>query len=129
MFYEIVYEDGTVSVADYPTDEAATSALMEQHNRAKSGAKNGPQEAPATRIAKVFVYANHPGDYGAGGGLSADEVMASMKELLKGRDAIDVQQLAVEISALNHPMVRDENAQPHDSKFKQEADKELELSL
>jgi len=127
MFYEIVYEDGTVSVADYPSDDAATAAVMEQHNRAKAGVKNGPQEASATRVAKVFVYPTHPGDYGAGGGLAADEVLASVKDLLKGRDAIDVQSLAVSVSALNHPMVNE--AEAHESKFKMEADRELKLEL
>ena len=128
MYYEIVYEDGTVSVADYPSDEAATSAIMEQHNRAKSGQKNGPQEANATRIAKVFVYTNHPGDYGAGGGLAADEVLASVKDLLKGRDAVDVQGLAMSVSALNHPMLTGDVG-AHDSKFRQDSERELKLEL
>lgn len=128
MYYEIVYEDGTVSVADYPSDEAASSAILEQHNRAKTGGKNGPQEATATRIAKVYVYPAHPGDYGAGGGLAADEVLASVKDLLKGRDAVDVQQLAVTVSALNHPM-QTGDVGAHDSKFKMESERELELEL
>ena len=128
MYYEIVYEDGSVSVADYASDADATAAILEQHNRAKIGGKNGPQEATATRIAKVFVYAGHPGDYGAGGGLAADEVLASVKDLLKGRDVVDVQQLAVTVSALNHPMATGEVG-AHDSKFKMESERELELEL
>jgi hypothetical protein len=127
MFYETVFEDGTGSVAEHADDAAAIAAVTEQNERAKTGKKNGPQEATATRVAKVFVYPTHPGDYGTEGGLSSDEVKASVTELLKGKDVIDVQQLAMAVSALNHPMVGD--AGVHDSKFKMKEERELELSL
>lgn len=125
-FYEIIYENGEVSVANYDTDEQALAAVTEQHNRAKAGGKNGPQEAPASRITRVLVYANHPGDYGTGGGMSVDEVKADVSALLKGVDAVDVQQLGQAVSALNHPMVTPET--PHDSRFKMDSDRELEAS-
>lgn len=127
MFYETVYEDGTVSVAEYASDEEAKRAIAEQHERAKTGQKNGPQEAIATRVAKVFVYPNHPGDYGTEGGLSSDEVKASLTAMLKGVDVVNVQELANAVSALNHPMKPESHV--HDSKFKQDAERELELEL
>ena len=77
MYYELIYENGEVSVANYDTDDAALAAIEEQHNRAKTGGKNGPQGGPASRIARVFVYATHPGDYGTEGGLATDEVKSS----------------------------------------------------
>lgn len=126
-FYEIVYEDGTVSVADYASEEDATGAILEQHRRAKEGGKNGPQEGVATRVAKVYVYSQHPGDYGTEGGLSVDEVKAAIDAVLTGVDVVNVQQLAQYVSSLNHPMKPDAGA--HESKFKMEHDKELELTL
>jgi hypothetical protein len=127
MYVEIIYENGEVSVANYDTDEQALAALTEQHERAKAGSLNGPQGAPASRITRALVYANHPGDYGTEGGMAADEVKASISALLKGVDVVDVQQLAQNVSALNHPMVTPES--PHDSRFKQEPDRELETGL
>lgn len=127
MFYEIIYENGEVSVASYDTDEEAIAAVTEQHNRAKAGGKNGPQEAPASRIVRVLVYANHPGDYGTNAGMSKDEVSASIKDLLKDIDVVDVQHLAASVSNLNHPMQTPET--PHDTRFKQPEDRELELEL
>ena len=105
-------------------DDDALSAIEEQHNRAKTGGKNGPQGGPASRIARVFVYATHPGDYGTEGGLATDEVKSSLNDMLKGVDVVDVQQLAQSVSALNHPMVTP--ASPHDSRFKMESERELD---
>lgn len=126
MFYEIVYEDGTVSVADYPSDAVAQTAIMEQHNRAKTGKKNGPQEGPATRIAKVWSYETHPGSLYEAGGMTADEVKSRVADLLKGHDVVDPTRFAVELAGVTHPMIN--NAEPHDSKFKMDG-KELKLEL
>ena len=123
MYYEIIYENGEVSVANYDTDEDALAAVTEQHNRAKAGLLNGPQGGPASRVTKVLVYSAHPGDYGTEGGMSTDEVNAGIKDILKGVDVVDVQQLAQAVSALNHPMVTP--ASPHDSRFKMQEDREL----
>jgi|SRR5678815_935134 hypothetical protein len=127
MFYEIVWEDGSVSVAEYGSDDEATKAVMEQHNRAKAGEKNGPQEVVASRAAKVFAYKDHPGSYNEEGTLTADEVKASVNDLLKGVDVVNVGVLSQVVANLVHPM--QEQATPHDSKFKAEADHELELEL
>ena len=127
MFCEVIYENGEVSVAEYQTDEEATSAVTEQHNRAKQGGSNGPQGAQASRIVKVLKYDTHPGDYGTHGGLSVDEVKTSINQLLTGAEAVDVQQLAQSISILNHPMQAPST--PHDSRFKMESTGDLELDL
>jgi len=126
MYYEIIYENGEVSVANYDTDEDALAAVTEQHNRAKAGGLNGPQGGPASRVVKVLVYSSHPGDYGTEGGMSTDEVNAGIKDLLKGVDVVNVQNLAAAVSALNHPMVTPES--PHDSRFKMDSERELSAS-
>ena len=127
MFCEIVYEDGTVSVAEYKDDAEAKSAVMEQHDRAKTARTNGPQELPASRIAKVFVYDKHPGDFNADGTLSSDEVQAAIKDLVKGVDVVDVMALSQAVSNLAHPM--QEPTGPFGSRFKAKETGELELSL
>lgn len=127
MYYEIVYEDGTGSVADYPDDDAARSAVLEQHNRAKTGQKNGPQEGPANRVVKVYAYATHPGSLYEAGGITADELKSRMNELLEGHDVIEPAAFALQVQSITHPMVF--GAEAHESKFKMEADHELELEL
>jgi hypothetical protein len=127
MYYEIVYEDGTNSVADYPDDDAARGAILEQHNRAKAGAKNGPQGGSATRVVKVFAYKSHPGSLYEAGGVTADELKSQVNALLKGHDVVEPAAFALQVQSITHPMVP--NAEVHESKFKMEADHELELSL
>lgn len=126
-YYEIVYESGEVSVASYESDEEASRAILEQHNRAKSGLKNGPQEAPASRIVHVWVYPTHPGSLYEAGGMASDEVKSAVADLLKGKDVVDPAALALQLQSITHPMIPD--AGVHDTRFKMEADRELELEL
>lgn len=127
MFYEIIYENGEVSVAEYDSDEAALSAVTEQHDRAKAGGKNGPQGIPASRIVRVLVYPVHPGSLYEDETLSKDEVEAQLKDVLRDQDVVNVPMLAEVVKSFAHPMVTPEN--PHDSRFKMEEDRELELEL
>lgn len=77
MFYEVIYEDGTHSIASYDNDEEMLRAVKEHHRRAMSGepalpaeqsairsdvtdAGNPLFEIPATRVKKVLRYAEHP---------------------------------------------------------------------
>lgn len=127
MFYEIIYESGEVSVASYDSDEEATAAITEQHNRAKNGQKNGPQQAPASRIVKVLVYSTHPGSLYEAGGMSSDEVKKRVDELLKGHDVVDPGALALQLQSITHPMHPE--VAVHESRFKMDADRELKLEL
>lgn len=129
MFYEIIFESGEVSVANYESDEEALAALTEQNTRAKSGGKNGPQGGPATRIARVLKYDVHPGSLNEDGNLSADEVKSAMGDVLKAmtdsNGVVNVAALANAISGISHPMVNAEGA--HDSRFKMAEKGELSL--
>lgn len=77
MFYEVIYEDGSHSVASYDSDEEMLRAVKEHHRRAMSGepalpagqsaarsdvtdAGNPFFEVPATRVKKVLRYDEHP---------------------------------------------------------------------
>jgi hypothetical protein len=125
-FYEIVYEPGTKSVAYYEDDNEANSALNAHLEKAISGQPATPQsdthpsaDAPqavgtwaAERPVKVYVYDTHPADF-------VPEVDTSQ---LSGTGPEMVEQLRQAISPLA------ENPGVQDSQYKQEADRELDIS-
>lgn len=61
-FYEVIYETGAYSVAEYADEKEALGALKSHHTRATNGEVGGPPGHPAERIVKVFVYDQHPYD-------------------------------------------------------------------
>lgn len=130
MFYETVFETGFSSVAEHEDDAAALSAVTAQHERAKSGGKNGPQGSPAERVSAVFVYDAHPGSLNEDGGLSADVLSSELDVLVKSmkdkNGVINVMLFAEAVGGLLHPMMNPET--PHGSRFKMEAVRELDLS-
>lgn len=140
-FYEVVYETGRMSVAEYADDAEAQSALGEQQRRAVSGEMGGPNAGhpaglegeptwAAERIAKVYVYDKHPNEFNPAQSMSADvlakQVAALVKSLADENGVVAVDQVAVEVRAITHPMVN-ERAAAHDSMFKMEEDREFEL--
>ena len=60
MYYELIYENGEVSVANYDTDDVALEAIEEQHNRAKTGGKNGPQGGACFSYCQSVCVCNTP---------------------------------------------------------------------
>lgn len=131
MQYEIVYEDGSHSVANYKDDEEALSAVQTHHNRATKGEpallSDPEQRVKATRIVKVFAYDNPPGDLLEAQMLPADEVEAQLKELLKistENDVVHVPTLAAHVRDLTNPFV---DSAPHESNYKAEEAREVAL--
>lgn len=131
MYYEIVYETGEMSVANYDNEAQALSALAEQQRRAVNGLEAGPQGGPANRIARVFEYAAHPGSLNEDGGLSADVLNSELKDLVKEytdkNGVVNVLVFAEAVAGLVHPMTAGE-VSPHDSKFKMTEARELDLT-
>lgn len=121
-FYEISYEPGTTSVAFYEDDDEMKRAVGEHDRRARSGQAGGPIGAPAERVAAVREYDVHPNEYNPDGTMSADVAKSEVDALIKAGAAsndgvIPLDQLAVEVRNLAHPMVvAREN--PFDSIFK-----------
>ncbi len=132
-FYEILYETGASSVACYENDEEAERAIGEHHKRAVNGEPGGPIGAPAERIKAVFVREEHPNDYNVEGTMSADVAKSEVDALIKAGGAsnkgvIPLDQLAVEVRNLAHPMVvGKENA--FDSNYKMKADRSLDVKF
>lgn len=140
-FYEVVYETGRMSVAFYETDEEAASALGEQQRRAVTGELGGPNAGhpaglegeptwAAERIAKVYVYDKHPNEFNPEQTMSADvlakQTSALVKSLADENGVVAVDQVAVAIRGLSHPMV-DSRETAFDSMFKMEEDREFAL--
>ena len=130
-FYEVIYETGEMSVASYADDNEANQALKEQNRRAVEGLEGGPQGGPATRIAKVFKYDDHPGSLNEDGGLSADVLSSDLKDLVKAytdkNGVVNVMIFGEAVKGLVHPMIQGD-VDPHDSKFKMQSTSELDLA-
>jgi len=119
-FYEIVYETGRASVAEYANDDEARSAAGEQDRRAREGQSAGPQGGPAERVARIYKYDQHPNEYNPENTASAEVLTKELGELVKAmkdkNGIVNIDQLAIEVRGLSHPMVLKEHA--HDSQFK-----------
>lgn len=128
-FYEIAYETGRKSVAEYADDEEALAACKEHDRRARDGQQAGPQGGPAERIAKIYKYESHPNDYNLEQTASAEVITKEVGELVKAmKDSngiVNIDQLALEVRGLSHPMTNPEHA--HDSQFKMKEDAVLTL--
>jgi len=148
-FYEIVYETGRHSVANYKDDAEAAQALSTHHSRAVSGTTSTPTstprtdldpndpslpsaqaEWPAERISAVFKYDNHPADYLAGQEISAADLtrsITSMVGALEQDGTVSVPQLAAQIRDLTNPTTLGQR-EPHDSNYRMEATGQLDPS-
>jgi hypothetical protein len=130
-FYEIAYETGRMSVANYADDDEARIALKNHHDRAVKGAVGGPIGQPAERIANVFVYSHHPNAFNDVQTMSAEvlqkEVSALIKSLADDNGVVQIDVLAVEVRGLSHPMKPRKEA--FDSLFKAKETKKLNLAF
>lgn len=127
MFYEIVYETGAHSVAEYATDEEAVDALKAHHERALAGEVGGPSEHSAERIKCVFVYNQHPADFGASQAMHSDVVRAELDALIGSLEdengIVAVPDLASAVRDLTNPIVI---SGPHESNFKKKEERTLD---
>jgi len=130
-FYEIEYETGRMSVANYEDDAQAEAAIGEQNRRALVGEPNGPNGGPAERIKKVYVYSKHPDSYNEGQTMSADVATKEVGDLIESlkdeNGVVSITQLAEAVGGLSHPFVI--SKQPFESSYKMEHDKELDLAF
>ena len=132
-YYEIMYETGASSVACYEDDAEAERAIGEHNHRAITGEPGGPIGQPAERVAAVYVRDEHPDNYNTEGTMSADVAKSEIDSLIKAGGAsnkgvIPLDQLAVEVRNLAHPMVvGKENS--FDSNYKMKSDRSLDLKF
>lgn len=144
MFYEIIYEPGTKSVAEYADDTEAQTALQAHHDRAKNGEPGTPQSAirqdiagttnvgtwAAERIKKVLVYDEHPGSYQQDYVVSEEDLKGAFDEALKGsamQGLVHVPTIVEKLFQAASPIAYD--AGRHDSQYKMEEARELDLAF
>jgi hypothetical protein len=130
-FYEVTFETGRSSVANYENDEQALLACREHHRRAIAGEDGGQLPGiAAERVKTIRVYDKHPNDYNPEQTMSADVLEKEVKELVKSlkdeNGVVDVARLSTAVGALTHPGVT-EKSSPFDSNFKMQETKELAL--
>ena len=124
--YELIFEDGSYSVADYGDDKEALLAVTAHHERATQG---GPAllsdpvgQVKAVRIVKLIKYDNPPGELLENQALPEDQVTAELKGLIKSstKDGVtDLRLLAAEVRNLSNPLVE---SGPHESNYKAEGE-------
>jgi hypothetical protein len=121
-YYEIVFETGTRSVAQYADDEEMLAAVGAQHNRATSGQSGGPPGHPAERISRVEKYESHPNDLNPDQVMSADVMKAELDQAVQDSSeegSVSVPAMVVAVRGLTSPL-KDEPG-PQDSMFKMES--------
>ena len=128
-YYEIIYEDGSYSVAQYDSDEEALSAAKAHHTRATEGGpalESAPDLGRAVRIVKVIKYENDPGSIHEDQTLSEDVAEKELETALANatKDGVtDLRVLAANIRDIANPLVQSD---PHESNYKADGE-ELEL--
>lgn len=129
MYYEVIYEDGFHSVANYDSDEQALSALGAHHERATKGelayAGGDSQTPKAVRVVKVFVYDVHPDTYNEEQMLTDDELLKMVKEFSKDHPVVFVPEFIGELRSAIHPQ---KESGAHESNYKMPEARELELT-
>ncbi len=131
MQYEIVYEDGSHSIAEYADDDEALSAVTAHHERATKGEpallSDPDGRVKATRIVKVFKYDAPPGDLLEAQLLPEDQVTKELEGLLKESTKsgiTDLRELAARIRDLANPFIE---SGPHESNYKAKETEEVAL--
>lgn len=126
-FYEVIFETGSHSVAEYADDAEALSAIGAHHDRAITGAVGGPSGHPAERIKRVLKYKDHPGDYNASQLVTTDQIVEELNLLSMGTDSVSAPE-AMSAIALAASPVLDTRETPHESMYKATEVEELSPS-
>ena len=132
MYVELIFEDGSHSVACYESEEEALSAIEANQERAKNGLPAntpapGERQQNAVRVARALMYDKHPGDFNPEQVVSADEAKKAMTDAIKALDddGVSVMELAAQVRELSSPIAAKEAA--HDSQYKMKEKKELKV--
>lgn len=118
MFYELIFENGSNSIAEYANDDEARLAVEAHHNRAKNGETGGPAGNPAERIVKVLKYNDHPVDFTESQAVEVSEIRAAFDSAITDKkvgDLVSVPEIAAAIRDVTSATV---NSAPHESNYK-----------
>lgn len=132
MQYEVIYEDGSHSVAEYLDDAEALAATGAHHERATRGEaallSDTTGTVKATRIVKVLKYDKPPGQMLSAQVLPIDQLESELPAILKTATddgVVHLPTVAAMIRDLSNPFV---DSGPHDSNYKAKEVEELSLT-
>lgn len=126
MHYEIIFEDGSNSVAGYESDEEALEAITAAHVRAVAGGRSlesEPNSPPASRVVKVLKYEEHPGSLYEDQVLPVEVLREVFDAAVGDSETVSVPEVAAAIRNATNPQ---QDSEPHESNFKMEEEGELE---
>lgn len=130
-FYEVVFETGSNSVAEYESDEEALSANEAQNTRAKSGLPGGPTGHSAERVKAILKYDKHPADFGADQAFSADVATKTIADLIKQysdeNGVVSKTELASAILRTSDAVMQLDERKPGESIYKMKEKSSLDL--
>lgn len=125
-FYEVIFESGAHSVAEYEDDTQATEGLQAHHNRALNGEAGGPAGQPAERLKRVLVYDRHPAEYGSTFTAPPKQITDAVNRVIKSSgDQVDIPEVISTLFQEADSMVTGNH--PHESQYKMQEERELEL--
>jgi len=125
LYYEVIYETGAHSIAQYDDDEQALAALKAHHERAKNGQPAlAGSDVPAERIARVLVYEQHPSDYNPNQQVPLSDLTSTLESLSDTDGLVNVPEAAAAVRNTTSPFVAQENR--HDSTYAMPSARELE---
>ena len=126
-FYEIIYEPGTFSVANYATNEEALAAVEAHNSRAVKAEIGGPSGHRAERVVRVLKYDKHPSEYNVDQTMGAEVALESVREAVESTTesgVVSVPVLAAAVRDMTNPVA---DTPPHESNFKMPETEELTL--
>jgi len=145
IYAEIVFETGNKSVACYENEAEMEYALAEHHRRAINGEPGSPSmnlrsdiepgEARigtwvAERVKKVFLYDEHPADFGQDQLVDAEELKTTVEEAIAESEmngVVHVHTVAAKVRDMSSPLVTEPPI--HGSQYKAPETKMANLSF
>ncbi len=118
MFYELIFENGSYSIAEYADDDEARRAVETHHNRAKNGEIGGPAGNPAERIFKVLKYNKHPQDFTESQAVEVSDIRDAVDKAINDKavgNLVSVPEVAAAIRDVSSSTVI---SGPHESNYK-----------
>jgi len=125
VYAEVIYETGSKSVMCVKDEAELMEGLRAHQQRAVDGEAGGPTGAPAERIKQVLVYDKHPDDLNPDQTVSAEVALEEIKAALKGKDAVQVHELAALVRNLSSPVVPLDEDGRHNSMYRMKEQKVL----
>lgn len=109
-FYEVIFETGVHSVANYEDDNEALRALEAHNTRAMKGEVGGPTGHAAERVKRVLKYDKHPAEVGENQNVEVNALKEQVGAVIDNAalgDEVSVPEVAAGIRNITSPLIMD----------------------